>query len=198
MIKIGWLNLGWWLIVSWVYFVLSDGTPDKKLALVIFLAAEIMGKAVERMPKKIIIPVLGLSIYGFLVNQYDMRKRPMYWLDNRPIVYGKFFEWVKKYENKKYQKIFVSNLMGSAEKYGAYYLGKKDNVIYESFDLTKNQPKKDSFYLGLVGEFLGKRADDQFLDELTINGVEVLEKFKLNDKIAFGFGEMLLAVESYE
>ena len=118
------------LVMAWISFGLSDSPAFLREAWVIWLIAIVMAEGVgeifeRRLPylRAGLVGVGVLTVYGFWANQWDLHTRPWFWLDNRPVAYKLFFDSAKKNNYDNYSKVYVTDLIGPAEKYCRYFIG---------------------------------------------------------------------------
>jgi hypothetical protein len=188
------------LFLSLVNFLFDPFIVFRKFELILFPLSLIMSFAVFNIYKTKIFfgKVIGfiiifLCLYGISANHFDLNKRPDYWLNNRPYFYEFVFNSIKKRDLDKFEKIYVTSLVGNTEKYCKFYLGNcGDKFVFNSFDLKEIRPEKYSIYAGFAGEFIGSDfKNDINKDWLTLikdKGFTEIETKNIRDTIAYKFG----------
>jgi hypothetical protein len=196
------------LFFSLINFLFNPFTVFRKFELILFPLSLIMSLAIFNIYKTKIIfgKIIGLiiiflSLYGIMANFSDLNKRPDYWLDNRPYFYEFVFSSIKDKDWNSFQKIYVTSLVGKTEKYCKYYLNncEKDKFVFDSFELEKIKPEKNSIYAGFAGEFIGSdfknNINSDWLTLIKNKGfINVITK-GLRDTIAYKFGNNVVIGE---
>ena len=146
-----------------------------------------------------IIILLFLTFYGWTTNYYDRYIRHAYWLDNHPIAYDFFLSYLKN-QNEKYDQIVVPDTLYAAKEYCTFYLKDCTSFKNENFDLSKQSFKNNTLYIGFIGNFVGPNPENSFdpdiSSELNNKGMEILQKTRLPDNIANGYGQDILIVRA--
>lgn len=191
---------------SFVYFLSSGASPERRLILVIFIAAIILSKSIwlvfyknSKTLRIIIASLLFLTAYGWATNFFDRSVRPTYWLDNRPIAYDFILSNMKK-NNRIYDQILVPNTLFALKNYCPYYLNVCPTFKYEDFNLAKQEVSKNTLYIGFIGNFIGRNSQNSFStdfeNEISNKGLEILSKTEIPNNIANGYGQILLITQS--
>ena len=146
--------------------------------------------------------VFLFCLYGTLANFSDLNKRPDFWLDNRPYFYEFVFNSIKEKDISKFEKIYVTSLVGKTDKYCKYYFGNCDEskFIFNSFELKGIKPEKNSIYAGFAGEFIGSdfknNINSDWLTLIKDKGFTDVETKNLRDTIAYKFGNDIVIGEA--
>jgi hypothetical protein len=193
------------MLFSWIYFVLTNDIPYKQLIMVLFWVSLLLACGtkfiIESKNNRWLIFILILATgYGIIANFSDRLKRPLFWLDNRPVVFQKLFENAKLYNYQKYSAVYLTNLIGPADKYCRYYLKNCQNFRFENFDLSLTPPQHNSIYLGYIGNFMGPKSDNIFSNQLFLDWaykkqVNILNRFSIRDTVAFRYGNDLIVAD---
>ena len=202
-VKKGLLSL---LLISFIYFITTSASAERRLTLTLYPLAIIMAGCLNTLftsgSKKIrvgIIILLFLTFYGWTTNYYDRYIRPAYWLDNHPIAYDFFLSYLKN-QNEKYDQIVVPDTLYAAKEYCTFYLKDCTSFKNENFDLSKQSFKNNTLYIGFIGNFVGPNPENSFdpdiSSELNNKGMEILQKTRLPDNIANGYGQDILIVRA--
>lgn len=194
-------------VLSLIDFAMTDDLIFKRFVLTIiplsFVVSIGFWKLAEFYRKKfwaakLFLPLVTfLVIYGFVANVSDLNFRPDFWLDNRPMAYGYFFNEIKKSNYLEFEKINVTNLIGPTNKYCEYYIHNCDNFVFDSFYFESNEKKETQIYAGFIGEFF-KRDERRDWNKTQKNdvesnfGVRILGTSEIRDNIASGFGQTLI------
>jgi hypothetical protein len=135
-----------------------------------------------------------LVIYGFFTNIYDMKIRPDFWLDNRPIVYDFWYRNLITHKKESGQKVFISTLIGDSQRYCRYYLRSDcdlKNIKFASFDISSGVIES-GIYLGFEGEFVGPQVKNEFVGDwkkkIADKGLVMVESSYVRDTVAFRYG----------
>lgn len=197
------------LFFSFVNFLLTPFGVFRKFELILFPLALVMALAVVKIYKTKILfgKIFGnivtlFCLYGIMANYVDLNKRPDFWLDNRPYFYEFIFKSIEEKDISKFEKIYVSSLVGNSEKYCRYYFRNcdKNKFVFNSFDLEKTRPEKNTIYAGFVGEFVGSDPKNMInSDWLTLikdKGFTELEIKNIRDNIAYKFGNEVIVGEA--
>ncbi len=196
------------LFLSLINFLFNPFIIFRKFEMIIFPLGLIMALATEEMFKTKImfgkicgLVVLFLCFYGLLANHTDLNKRPDFWLDNRPYFYEFVFKSIKKRDFNKFEKVYVTSLVGNTKEYCEYYLGNCDpnRFVFNSFELKGIKPEKNTIYAGFVGEFIGSdfknNINSDWLTLIKDKGFTALETIKIRDTIAYKFGNEVVVGE---
>lgn len=196
------------LFLSLINFLFNPFTVFRKFELILFPLSLIMALTVPKIINTKIIfgKVVGLIIiifclYGILTNHSDLNKRPDFWLDNRPYFYEFVFNSIKKRDLNNFNKIYVTSLVGKTELYCEYYLKDCDQnkFIFNSFELEKLRPEKNTIYAGFAGEFIGSdfknNINSDWLTLVKDKGFIKIETKSLRDTIAYKFGNDVIVGE---
>lgn len=192
------------LIVSFIYFLTTNSSNDRRLIMAIFPLAVIMSSAIEKYIKdknksiKIFIVLFSfLSLYGWMTNYIDRFKRQEFWLDNRPIAYDFAMSYIQK-QNFSYNQIKFPDTLYALNKYCPYYIKNCSNFKSENFDLSLTSPEKNTLYIGFGGNFIGKDAKEmnyaEIENDIRNKNMEILGHTRLLNNIASGYGQDLLIV----
>lgn len=192
--------LNYWFLLSYWYFLTSSSKENYRWLLMIWWVGYVTAIGWRQIykVKPVGIVLAGLWFYGWQSFDYDFRKRPDYWLNNRPLVYQYIFHNISNLGLKK--EIYITDKVGEAERYCRYYWGSKcgTGMKFGSFDLRKGAVS-DEIYAGFVGEFLGPDANNVFNDEvkniIESKGFTVLGMKKLRDSIAFSYGDTIVIAQ---
>lgn len=188
---------GYLVVVSLVNYLVSEGAVYQRLILIMLPISIIIGLGLVKLIKYnyyLAGMMVMVLLYGLVTNSYDLKVRPDFWLDNRPLVYDYWFSQLALIPKEKVSRVFVSTLVGDSKKYCHYYLGNKCeeyNFSYGSFDLSKGVPE-NGIYLGFEGEFIGSRFKNDFPENwqqiIANNGLELVGSKKIRDTVAFRYG----------
>lgn len=192
------------------YLITTNDSPAGKHGLTLFPLAIIIGAGFKQIPKKLLPVILLLLVWAIYINSYDVLKRPLFWYDNRPYVYSQGIEALKKAEPEFTQDkdIYFTTLVGNPKLYYFYYYSPNPNVFsndpavikdrgrtihFTSFDLKNNLPQKKTLYFGFLGEFIGPHPLNEFskedINKIKIAGLEIEKVWKLDNTIAFRYGD---------
>lgn len=200
-------------IVSFIYFVTTNSSTDRRLAMALFPLAIVMSSVINNYihdiltsfaysknkgVKTFILLLIFLSLYGWTANYIDRFKRKEFWLDNRPIAYDFAMSYIQK-QNSKYSQIIYPDTLYALDKYCSFYTENCNNLKPENFDLSLDTPEKNTLYIGFSRNFIGKDGTDKSYDEivnyLTNKDIDVLGHTRLLNNIANGYGQELLIVQ---
>jgi hypothetical protein len=197
------------LFLSLINFLFDSFVVFRKFSLMLFPLSLVMSVAVLNIFKTKILfgkifgfIVIFFSLYGISANHFDLNKRPDYWLDNRPYFYEFVFKSIKKRELDNFEKVYITTLVGNAEKYCKFYLGKcsSDKFVFNSFELEGIRPEKNSIYAGFAGEFVGSdfknNINNDWLTLIKDKGFTELETKEIRDTIAYKFGSNMVVGEA--
>jgi hypothetical protein len=197
------------LFLSLINFLFDPFTIFKRFELILFPLSLIMALTVEKISKTKIIfgktvglVVVFFCLYGIVANFSDLNKRPDYWLDNRPYFYEFVFNSIKKRNLNNFDKVYVTSLVGKTEEYCQYYLGNCDRnkFVFNSFELDKIKPEKNTIYAGFAGEFIGSdfknNINSDWLTLVKDKGFTNLETMETRDTIAYKFGNNVIVGEA--
>lgn len=197
------------LFFSFINFLFSPFTVFRKFELILFPLSLVMALAVGEIYKTKILfgkvfgsIVIFFCLYGTIANYVDLNKRPDFWLDNRPYFYEFVFKSIKEKDLNKFEKIYVTSLVGNSEKYCQYYFGNcdKNKFIFNSFELEKSKPEKNTIYAGFVGEFVGSdfknNINNDWLTLVKDKGFTELKIKNIRDTIAYKFGNEVIVGEA--
>jgi hypothetical protein len=185
------------LFLSYINYIFSSSTENYRLILAVPLVSIIISFGLEKLwkIKWIGIAIVFLWIYGWQLFNYDFKKRPDFWLDNRPLVYKFIYENLDDIENN--QPVIITDIAGNAEMYCKFYLKERcsNNITFGSFNLKEKASNSGTIYAGFQGEYLGPDLNNKFSEnsqEIIIsNGFEEIGATKLRDSIAYRYGELL-------
>lgn len=190
------------MVISWIYFLLSNDALYKQLIMVIFWISLYLTWGTNHMLKNNHTRWLTISLlltigYGFITNYVDRVKRPMFWLDNRPIVYQILLTEASKLDYQKYSKIYLTNVIGPADKYCLYYLNNCQQFIFKNFDLNREPLEENSLYLGFIGNYLGLQDDNLFsYNTFNLwskkNQLNIFNHLFIRDTVAYKYGNDLI------
>jgi len=196
------------LLLSLINFLFDPFIIFKKFELILFPLSLIMALAVSNIYKTKILfgKIVGFIIilfclYGTMANFSDLNKRPNFWLDNRPYFYEFVFDSIKKKDINKFEKIYVTSLVGKTNKYCKYYFGTCDEnkFVFNSFELKGAKPAKNSIYAGFAGEFIGSdfknNINSDWLSLIKNEGFINIVTKDLRDTIAYKFGNYVVVGE---
>lgn len=197
------------LFLSLINFLFDPFVVFKKFEIILFPLSLIIALTVVEVYKtkvyfgKIIGGiVVFISFYGIMANHVDLNKRPDFWLDNRPYFYEFVFNSIKERDLNNFSKVYVTSLVGKTEIYCKYYLGEcsKNKFIFNSFDLEKIRPERNSIYAGFAGEFIGSdfknNISNYWLALINDKGFTNLETMEIRDTIAYKFGNNVVVGEA--
>jgi len=188
------------LIISWLYFLLADDIVYKRLIFVLFWLPLVFAWGLSRLFKSpgrwLIYPLIILIAYGYLANYADRRRRPDYWLDNRPLIYSHLFQSPAVGNYHQFHSVYLADYYGLAAKYCRYYLRQCPNFSYTNFNLSVSSLTSDSLYLGYIGNFIGQKNDNNFdLNSFNIwadqHQLTIIDHFSLRDTVVFSYGNDL-------
>lgn len=191
--------------LSWIDFIFTDGDIFKRFMLAIlpvsivisfgFYNLYLLAKN-KNIPSMIAFYSLSLLLVFAVGNSfYDLSVRKDYWLDNRPIAFEFWYKNIKQLDLEKYDKVWVSSLVGDSKPFCFYYLGDKCNdrkFVFQSFDISSQVINRNSVYAGFGGEFVGSsytnNIDGNWAKTLSEKNIEIINRTTLRDTIANKYG----------
>lgn len=185
-----------WLAPGVAYFWLTGGEYYLRFLWLVPGLALVMSRGWTKMrqyQKWIGAGILGLYLVGIVAFGRDLKIRPDFWLNNRPLVYQQIYQFLQK---SQFESARVTDILGDSQKYCRYYL--KNGCQAIKFGI-----EGDSDYRGLeagfLGEFTGKdinnKFDDNWEEGLFKKGYQVLFKNKMRDSVAYGYGDWIVVVK---
>ena len=159
-------------------------TQTALLTLPVFLYWEI--QVLEKIKPKHLLMVTAILFIVFVIHYYiTFYTKPLMYKSPENYYYQEIAKWVNKNEDKK---IIVTTMFGPTEKMTKYYLSEiPSNVSFQPFDLNKELPQKNTYYIGLPGQFL--RHGKNLTADRSL--VPVIEIIKGEDELVFEYGENL-------
>lgn len=189
-------------ISAYIYFMLSNASTDRRLALLVFPIAIILSKGLEygfsnktKGLKFGALLLLWLSIYAWGTNLIDRSIRPEHWLDNRPIAQQFVFETIKNSE-VQFSNIILPETLYAYKYYCGYY--KVDCSLFEirNFNIVEENINQNNLYVGFTGNFVGQSNigidQETVMAELQNKNIRVIGVKHILDNIASGFGQELV------
>ena len=89
-------------------------------------------------------------------------------------------------------------MIGDSKKYCQYYWEDRclsEKIDFSGFDLKEKNPEA-GLYAGFIGEYLGSDYNNNFGDnwseKIENKGLKIIKTMKLNDSIAFKYGDYLV------
>lgn len=193
------------LILTFFSYLFSDLSPEHYLAPTIIPIAAVLTYTLSFLYtrfKPLAILVGLIILYSFYNNLSDRLSRPEYWLDNRPIVYQFWFNYLHNNSSLLSEKIVISNVFGPTDKYCRYFLKDCRQIQFRNFDLSQEKPANNTLYLGFNGNFFGKQFKNNFSktveSDLLFQGFTILESKSIPDDIAFGYGNNLFITQYHD
>ena len=170
------------MILTFFSYLFSDLSPEHYLAPTIIPIAAVLTYTLSFLYtrfKPLAILVGLIILYSFYNNLSDRLSRPEYWLDNRPIVYQFWFNYLHNNSSLLSEKIVISNVFGPTDKYCRYFLKDCRQIQFRNFDLSQEKPANNTLYLGFNGNFFGKQFKNNFSktveSDLLFQGFTILE-----------------------
>lgn len=177
-------SLGFLFLASLLVYLFTDSQIYVRLALLLWTISLLLNFGVNELlktkfkfVKMTLIIVLAVSFYGFINNQYDMYKRPLVWLDNKPSYYDWLFRQANVQNYLSYKKVYLVDTFGLGNEYCEYYLTNCEKITFEDSPVTKESAEADSLYLGFQN---------------SLNQIQLLNTFTLNDNIANSYGQTII------
>ena len=193
------------LYFSFFYFMTTDVSVERRFILLLFPLSIIFAKSIyyylstnSKVAKLVIGLLIILTTYGWFTNYFDRYMRPMYWLDNRPVVYDFILSNLKN-TTTNYDQIIVPNTLFALNDYCEFYLTTCPEFKYQDFNLQIEPISGNTLYIGFVGNFVGPNKDNAFSTnyekEIIGRNLDILYKTDVRNNIANTFGQTLLIVQ---
>ncbi|HEX6977560.1 MAG TPA: hypothetical protein VF185_04405 [Patescibacteria group bacterium] len=141
-------------------------------------------KLKNKIPLLLVSLLFALSIFSYYTTFYFS---PQTYQKPESYLYEEISKWL--YNNYDPSKTYIiTNKFGPTDKMVSFYLQKTySNVNFEEFDLSEKIPQKNTYYVGLEGEFVGhgKNLEQRTLPE----HLNIVDKITGQEEPVFEYGK---------